>query len=113
MTYKGYTARIEYSEEDACLVGRVAGLRDIITFHVPGGEATRHLFGVPELSLVKPNVFVINTSRGEVCDFQATAKAVTAKRISGFACDVFEDNASSNFLPFLVRTTTKFLLSVN
>ncbi len=33
MTYKGYTARIEYSEEDDCLVGRVAGIRDIITFH--------------------------------------------------------------------------------
>jgi predicted HicB family RNase H-like nuclease len=33
MTYKGYTARIEYSEEDDCLVGRVAGIRDIITFY--------------------------------------------------------------------------------
>lgn len=33
MTYKGYAARIEYSDEDACLVGRVAGIRDIITFH--------------------------------------------------------------------------------
>jgi predicted HicB family RNase H-like nuclease len=33
MTYKGYIARIEYSEEDSCLVGRVLGIRDIITFH--------------------------------------------------------------------------------
>lgn len=33
MRYKGYPARIEYSDEDGCFVGRVAGIRDIITFH--------------------------------------------------------------------------------
>ena len=33
MRYKGYSARIEYSDEDGCFVGRVAGIRDIITFH--------------------------------------------------------------------------------
>ncbi|MCO6442264.1 MAG: type II toxin-antitoxin system HicB family antitoxin [Nitrococcus mobilis] len=33
MTYRGYAARIEYSDEDGCLVGRVAGIRDIISFH--------------------------------------------------------------------------------
>ena len=33
MLYKGYAARIEYSEEDKCLVGHLAGIRDIIGFH--------------------------------------------------------------------------------
>jgi predicted HicB family RNase H-like nuclease len=33
MTHKGYSARIEYSDEDGCFVGRVSGIRDIITFH--------------------------------------------------------------------------------
>ncbi len=33
MRYKRYAARIEYSDEDECFVGRVAGIRDIITFH--------------------------------------------------------------------------------
>ncbi len=33
MTHRGYAARIEYSDEDACLIGRVAGIQDIITFH--------------------------------------------------------------------------------
>jgi predicted HicB family RNase H-like nuclease len=32
MTYKGYIGTVEYSEEDACLFGRVAGIRDIITY---------------------------------------------------------------------------------
>ncbi len=33
MTHRGYSARIEYSDEDVCLIGRVAGTQDIITFH--------------------------------------------------------------------------------
>ena len=33
MNYKGYAARIEYSEEDDCLVGHIAGINDIVGFH--------------------------------------------------------------------------------
>lgn len=33
MHYKGYPARVAYSPEDGCLVGRVLGVRDIIGFH--------------------------------------------------------------------------------
>lgn len=33
MKYKGYSADIEYSEEDRCLVGHIAGITDIVGFH--------------------------------------------------------------------------------
>ncbi|MDH0646651.1 type II toxin-antitoxin system HicB family antitoxin [Pseudomonas sp. GD03858] len=33
MHYQGYSARIEYSDEDQLLVGHVAGIRDVIGFH--------------------------------------------------------------------------------
>jgi predicted HicB family RNase H-like nuclease len=33
MNYKGYTARIEYSDEDDCLVGHIAGINDVVGFH--------------------------------------------------------------------------------
>ena len=33
MTYKDYTARIEYSDEDGCFIGEIAGIRDIVGFH--------------------------------------------------------------------------------
>lgn len=33
MHYKGYPARVEYSSDDGCLVGRVLGIRDVIGFH--------------------------------------------------------------------------------
>jgi len=33
MTYKGYTANIEYDELDNIFVGRLADIRDIVCFH--------------------------------------------------------------------------------
>lgn len=40
MTYKGYTARIEFDERDAIFVGRVLGVKAIIGFH---GETVTEL----------------------------------------------------------------------
>ncbi len=40
MTYKGYAARVEYSEVDECFIGHIAGIRDIIGFH---GESVAEL----------------------------------------------------------------------
>jgi predicted HicB family RNase H-like nuclease len=33
MTYKGYAARVEYSDEDGCFVGHLAGISDVVGFH--------------------------------------------------------------------------------
>lgn len=40
MTYKDFAARVEYSEEDGCFVGHIAGIRDIVGFH---GETVAEL----------------------------------------------------------------------
>ena len=40
MSYKGYIARIEYSDEDAAFVGHIAGIRDVVGFH---GESVNEL----------------------------------------------------------------------
>ena len=44
MRYKGYSARIEYSDEDGCFVGRVAGIRDLLTFHGESVDEVRQAF---------------------------------------------------------------------
>ena len=33
MTYRGYSARVEYDAQDKLFVGHLAGIRDIIGFH--------------------------------------------------------------------------------
>ena len=42
MSHKGYTARIEFDERDNIFVGRVLGVRSIISFH---GETVAELRG--------------------------------------------------------------------
>ncbi len=44
MTHKGYTARVEYDERDNILVGRILGIRGIISFHGETVGELRHEF---------------------------------------------------------------------
>ncbi|AKN26816.1 HicB family protein [Stutzerimonas stutzeri] len=44
MTYKGYAARIEYSDEDGLFIGHIAGIRDIVGFHGESVAALRQAF---------------------------------------------------------------------
>ena len=44
MTHKGYAAHIEYSDEDACFIGHVAGIADVIGFHADNVSDLRAAF---------------------------------------------------------------------
>ena len=44
MTYKGYTARIEFDERDDIFVGRILSVRDIISFHADSVTELRAAF---------------------------------------------------------------------
>ena len=44
MTHKGYTAKVEYSEEDGCFIGRIAGIRAIVGFHGDSVAGLRRAF---------------------------------------------------------------------
>jgi D-3-phosphoglycerate dehydrogenase len=66
------------------------GQIDVVTFHVPGGDATRHLLNRDRLfGKCRPNLLVVNDSRGEVLDEYALADAIKEKKIAGAAVDVY------------------------
>ena len=44
MTYKGYTAKIIYSDEDECFVGDVVDIDHIVCFHGDTNEELRVAF---------------------------------------------------------------------
>lgn len=44
MTYRGYAARIEYSDEDGCFIGHIAGIKDIVGFHAESVKELRAAF---------------------------------------------------------------------
>jgi len=44
MTHRGYAARIDYSDEDGCFVGHIAGINDVVGFHGESVEELRDAF---------------------------------------------------------------------
>lgn len=44
MSYKGYSARIEYDDEDGILFGQIAGIVDGVGFHADSVEDLRQAF---------------------------------------------------------------------
>ena len=75
-------------KDDMSAVIRTA---DFLSLHVPVTENTRGLMGSAEFELMKPGVFFINTSRGEIVQEAALVDALKSKKIAGAGLDVFEN----------------------
>ncbi|MBG9998020.1 phosphoglycerate dehydrogenase [Pseudoalteromonas sp. NSLLW24] len=69
---------------------------DIISLHVPETPQTKNLIGSAELAVMKQGSILINASRGTVVDIDALAEALTEKKLSGAAIDVFPTEPKSN-----------------
>ena len=64
---------------------------DYLTCHVPLTPGTTHIIGREVLSLMKPDAYVFNTSRGPVFDLDAVAEALQNGVIRGAGIDVFPE----------------------
>lgn len=64
---------------------------DFITLHLKLSDRSRGLVGTEELALMKPDAWVVNTSRGPIVDRAALLAALQDKRIGGAALDVFDE----------------------
>ncbi|MBQ3645146.1 MAG: D-glycerate dehydrogenase [Synergistaceae bacterium] len=64
---------------------------DFVSIHLPLTPGTRHLIGANELSKMKPDGILINTSRGAVIDEKALADALSRHVIAGAGLDVYEN----------------------
>ena len=79
---------------DAVRFGSLAALAeaaDVLSLHVPGGDATRHMIDAALLKKMKPTSILINTARGSVVDEAALADALVSGSIAAAGLDVFED----------------------
>ena len=56
---------------------------DVVSVHLVLSERTRGLVAEPELALMKPHAYLINTSRGPIVDEAALISALRARRIAG------------------------------
>jgi glyoxylate reductase len=74
---------------------------DIISVNCPHTPATYHLLSARRLKLLRPESYIVNTSRGEVIDENAMARLIESGDIAGAGLDVFEHEPAVN--PKLVK----------
>ncbi len=101
---QGFSMRILYSSPNPLPESEAQELRaqhvplrmllqnsDFVSVHVPYREATHHLIGIDELSIMKRGAFLVNTSRGPVVHEAALVAALEEGMLSGAGLDVFEE----------------------
>jgi phosphoglycerate dehydrogenase-like enzyme len=66
------------------------GRGDFISVHLQLSPRTRGLIGAAELALMKPDAYLINTSRGPIVDEDQLVDALQSGRIAGAALDVYD-----------------------
>ncbi len=108
MTYKGYAARIDYSNGDGCFIGHIADINDIVGFH---GESVAELRAAFEEAVddylqtceklnrppQKPySGNLMLRIPPEVHAAIATAAEVSGKSINQWATDTFADVLQAN-----------------
>ena len=105
MRYKGYAARIEYDARDDIFVGRVLGMRDIISFHASSvpelheafrGALVDYLADCAEQGIApeKPaSGKVMLRIRPEVHAAASVAARAAGKSLNQWADEVFEQAA--------------------
>lgn len=64
---------------------------DIVSIHVRLSARTRGLVSARELNLMKPDAYLVNTSRGPIVVEEDLIAALRARRIAGAALDVFDE----------------------
>jgi phosphoglycerate dehydrogenase-like enzyme len=63
---------------------------DIVSIHLVLSRRTRGIVGAPELALMKPTAYLVNTSRGPLVDEAALIRALQNHAIAGAALDVYD-----------------------
>ena len=77
-------ARLAASKEE------LLATADVVTIHLVLSERTRGLLGAAELAAMRPDAYVVNTSRGPIVDEDALVKALQEGRIAGAGLDVHD-----------------------
>lgn len=64
---------------------------DILTLHIPLTQHTKYLINEKAISLMKPGVMLINTSRGGLVHTKAVINALKSGKIKYLGLDVYEE----------------------
>ncbi|MFN3449892.1 MAG: 2-hydroxyacid dehydrogenase [Roseococcus sp.] len=75
-----------FHDNDASFLSAI----DVLSMHVPGGEATRKWLNAERLAMMKPGSLVVNTGRGGSVDDAALVAALASGHIRAAGLDVYD-----------------------
>lgn len=77
-------------------IDRLVSRSDIISLHCPLTSETDRIINADRIALMKPNAYVINSSRGELIDEDALIDALENGHIAGAGLDVYTHEPAVN-----------------
>lgn len=84
---------------------------DVLTFHCPLTNETRHIVNHDTTKMMKPDAVIINTGRGALIDTKALVHALKHKYIGGAALDVYEEESQFFFKDWSSEVITDDVLA--
>lgn len=86
-----FTARPGAEQDPRPSFAELIGEADVLSFHCPLTEHSRHLLNHHTLAMIKPGCLVVNCARGGIIDEQAALAALQDGRLGGLAVDVLPE----------------------
>ena len=75
-----------YHADDDAFLGAI----DVLSMHIPGGEATRKWLNAERIARMRPGAIVVNTGRGTTVDDAALVAALKSGRLRAAGLDVYD-----------------------
>lgn len=85
------TGPFDFPAQSRPSIEAVMAEADVVSLHIPGGEANRNRISTEALAVMKPTAYLINTARGDVVDEPALIEALATGQIAGAGLDVFAE----------------------
>lgn len=95
-----YNKRNPVPELNCVDIKTLVSQSDIITIHCPLNAMSKNMINKDMISLMKPNVIIVNEARGAVINDDDIVEAIESGRISGFGSDVYSKEPFDAQHPF-------------
>ena len=82
---------------------------DFISIHLKLSARVCQLVGAEEIAMMKPDAYLVNTSRAPIIDMEALTNALVKRQIAGAAIDVYDHEPVSPTDP--IRNTQNLLMT--
>lgn len=81
-----------YHADEAGFLGAI----DVLSMHIPGGEATKRWLNADRIARLKPGALVVNSGRGSTVDDEALTAALKSGHVRAAGLDVYDGEPRVN-----------------